>query len=240
MRSNPAPHRSESVCNDWRTPLSLVKDQSFHHTLRRLESFYNMFSVNLDEAIGMRRHGREDKACQVLSLAPALCNKFTSALHSHLRAMSLHARHFGTAPNMAALDPENFQDPRCQRVARFNGILSRVLLTRRLQFLQKLATLGELVEDLGSSYDLNAHELGEGSSLDTWKSWEDLDASHYDLNTCLRETMVLSKCFLLALPEAQLPEFHASLERESLPSKVQAYFSPRNLAHRRLTTIKGQ
>jgi hypothetical protein len=228
------------VSNDWRAPLSAEKNQSFHYTLHRLESFYGMFSVNLDEALGMRRHGPVDKAYQILSIAPALCEKFAGALRSHLRAMSMHARHFGTAPNMSALDPENFQDPRSQRVARFNGILSRVLLTRRLQFLQKLSTLAELVEDLGSNYDDSALELGEGSSLNTEQCWEDLDASHYDLNTCLRETMVLSKCFLLALPEAQLPEFQASLRQEALPSKVRASFSPRNLAHRRLPTIKGQ
>lgn len=240
MASQPAPHRSQSVSMDWRTSLSDAKNQSFCHTLHRLESFYGMFSVNLDEALGLRRHGRADKASQLLSISPALCDRFTTALRSHLRAMSLHARHFGTAPNIAALNPDNFQDSHSRSVARFNGILSRVLLTRRLQFVQKLSVLADLVEDLGSSYADSARELGDGESLYGEQCWEDLDASHYDLNTCLRETMVLSKCFLLALPEAQLAEFQAADNEQALPSKLRTYFSPRNLAHRRLTTIKGQ
>jgi len=34
--------------------------------------------------------------------------------------------------------------------------------------------------------------------------WAALDAGHFDLNTCLRETVVLFKSFLVVLPEEQL------------------------------------
>ncbi len=213
--------RNESVSLDWGSNLCAEKNQSYYDWLDRLEQCYRMFSVNLDEALGMRRIGRPDKASQILTLAPALCDKFTMALRSHLCAMSLHARHFGTAPNMAALDPANFQDSRSQRAARLSGIVSRVLLTRRLQFLQKLSTLAELVEDLGTSYDDNAQGMGEGFGLDCQENWQLLDSSHYDLNTCLRETVVLWKCFLLALPESQLSGFRVTLQEQSLPTKQQ-------------------
>jgi hypothetical protein len=210
--------RCESVSLDWRAPLSPQKDQSYHFIVDGLEKWYDIFSVNLDEAFGTRRIGRVDKAYQILTIAPALCDKLTAALRSHLCAMSLHARHFGTAPNIAALDPENFQNPKSQRVARYHGILSRVILTRRSQFLQKLSSLTELVEDLGKSYDQCVEELGEGFSSDSAHCWEMLDTSHYDLNTCLQETIVLLKCFLLALPEKQLTEFQAQVTAQVFPT----------------------
>ena len=240
MGSQPAPRRSESVSLDWRTPLSSEKNLSYGCILHRVHICYGMLSVNLNEALGVRRIGRHDIACQVLTLAPALCDKLTASLRSLIRAMFLHARHFGTAPNIAALDPENFQNSRSQKVARFNGILSRVILTRRSQFLQKLSALVELVEDLGRNYDQSAEELAEGLSLDEDRCWTILDTSHHDLNTCLRETDVLLKSFLLALPEKQLAEFQAAVRDQDRTAKVGVPFLTRNLAHRRLTSIKGQ
>ena len=135
-----------------------------------------MFSVTLDEAIGMRRAGRLHMAYQLLAVTPALCSTLTCPLMSLLRAMTLHARHFGTTPSLASLDPHNFQRSKSQRVA-------RSLLTRRSQFLHKISTQLELTEELGESFLTSVKEL---------------DASHYDRNTCLRESVVLRKCFLLA------------------------------------------
>lgn len=42
-------------------------------------------------------------------------------------------------------------------------------------------------------------------------SWECLDEVHYDVNTCLRETVVVFKSFLLAIPEATLSSFESEL-----------------------------
>lgn len=240
MGTQPAPSRSGSVSLDWRTPLSSEKNLSYGCILHGVHTCYGMLSVNLNEALGVRCIGRNDIAYQVLTLAPSLCDKLTSALRGLICAMYLHARHFGTAPNIAALDPENFQNSKSQRVARFNGILSRVILTRRSQFLQKLSALVELVEDLGKNYDRSAEELAEGLSLDEDRCWTILDTSHHDLNTCLREIDVLLKSFLLALPEKQLAEFRATIKEQDRPAEVRTPVFTRNLAHRRLTSIKGQ
>lgn len=242
MQWNSARKRSDSVSTDWRTPLSHAKSHSYCSALHRLETTYLMFSVTLDEAIGMRRRGHISKAYQVLAVAPALCQKLTFPLVALLHAMMLHARHFGTTSNLASLDPSNFQGTRSQRVARRNGVLSHVLLTRRSQFLYKIAALAELVQELSTRFLATAEELGEGSPQEPDRFWELLAASHYDLNTCLRETVVLLKCFLLALPEKQLAEFQATLQQETLPFRVPVKVPSltRNLAHRRLAPIKGQ
>jgi hypothetical protein len=232
--------RDGSVSQDWRSPLSAQKSRTYLDTLRDLETSYAMFSVNLDEAIGLRRNGRFGKAHQALSVTPALCKRLADPLLTLLRAMLAHAKHFRIVPNLSPLDPENFHQAKSRRAASFNGICSRIFLSQRSQFLHKISTLMELVENLNESFSTAAEELTDPSSLEPEREWELLDASHYDLNTCLRESIVLFKCFLLALPDEQLLEFDAALRGTPLPSSSPLLAPKRHLAHRRMTLLKGQ
>lgn len=232
--------RTGSVSQDWRSPLSTQKSRTYLDTLRGLETSYAMFSVNLDEAFGFRRHGRFGKAHQALTVTPALCKRLADPLLTLLRAMLAHAKHFRIVPNLSPLDPENFHQAKSRRAASFNGICSRIFLSQRSQFLHKISTLVELVENLSESFCCATEELSDPSSLEPEREWELLDASHYDLNTCLRESIVLFKCFLLALPEEQLLEFDATLRGAPLPSASPLLVPKRHLAHRRMTLLKGQ
>ena len=229
-----------SVSQDWRLPLSGDKSLAHLNYVRRLEIAYSMFSVNLDEAFGMRRSGRTCKAFQVLSVSPSLCQRLAHPLHSLLLAMIEHAKHFGTTPNLAPLDATNFQDFHSQRVARFNDLFSKVLLTRKSQFLNKISALVDLVNELDSGFEFTVEELVGGDSLHPERDWELLDAVHYDLNTCLREAVVVLKSFLHALPETQLPSFHSTLEGQSASSFATIPARARHLAHRRIAFLKGQ
>ena len=240
MRSRPFPLRSGSVSQDWRSPLFGDKSYTYLQILHRLETSYAMFSVNLDEALGLRRDGRVAKAQQVLSVSSALCQRLTSPLNSLLHSMLLHARHSGTAPNLASLDPHNFQNCHSQRVARFNSVFSKLLFTRRSQFLYKISTLTELVEELTGNFLASSEEILAGDSLDSDRDWDVLDASHYDLNTCLRETVVLFKSFLHALPETQLQEFLATFQERTACAEGLLPANARYLVHRRMAAIKGQ
>jgi hypothetical protein len=102
--------------------------------------------------------------------------------------MLAHARHFGITPNVAPLNPENSQSARSQRVARFNELFSRVLLTKRSQFVNKISATEEMAENLDSGFVWTAEELAEEGSVQPERDWGLLDAAHDDLNTCLRET----------------------------------------------------
>jgi hypothetical protein len=240
VRSRPLSMHSASVSQDWRKPLDAGKSSAYLHCVRRLETAYAMFSVNLDEAFGMRRIGRYSKASQVLTVAPALCGRFAQPLRSLLEVMLDHAKHFGIVPNLAPLDPQNFQNPRSRRAALLNELLSRILLTRKSQFFHKISTLGDLVEQLDLSYESTAAELASGDSPLPDQDWESLDSIHYDLNTCLRETIVVFKSFLHALPEPQLSAFQGAMD-ESCTSTVSPFFArARHLAHRRMAFLKGQ
>ena len=240
MRLTFSPLRVGSVSQDWRSPLSTQKSRTYLDTLRGLETSYAMFSVNLDEAIGLRRQGRFGKAHQALSVTPALCKMFVDPLLSLLRAMQDHAKHFRIVPNLSPLDPDNFQQAKSRRAASFNGICSRIFLSQRSQFIHKISTLVELVENLSESFAQAANELTDPSTVEPEREWDLLDASHYDLNTCLRESIVVLKCFLLALPDNQILEFNSTLSGAPIPSSSPLLAPRRHLAHRRMTLLKGQ
>jgi hypothetical protein len=199
-----------------------------------------MFSVSLDEALGMRRLGRFNQAQQVLRLSPQLCNRLALPLESLLGAMLQHARHFGVVPNITPLNPGNFQSSRGQRMARFNELFSKVLLTRKSQFVNKISTLEDLVEELDGNFVATAQELLEEESIQPERHWGLLDAMHYDLNTCLREAVVLCKSFLHSLPTEQFVEFENSLQNRYEAALQELGARTRHLAHRRIAFLKGQ
>lgn len=240
MRFNLTSTRTGSVIQDWRAPLSSEKSVTYLHALRLFETSYAMFSINLDEALGLRRIGRLDKAYMALSVTPALCKRLAGNVQVLLRALLAHAKHFRITPNISPLDPDNFQQNISRRAAHFNRLCSHILLSQRSQFSHKISTLLELIEDLNTTFSSTAAELGELSSLHPERAWEILDATHYDINTCLRESIVLLKSFLHALPEEQLPEFNATLQKHAFAPASRILVPKRQLAHRRMSPLKGQ
>ena len=232
--------RTNGVSQGWRSPLSSEKSGAYLHTLRLLETSYTIFSVNLDEAVGLRRSGQLNKSYLALSISPTLCKRLSTNVQLVLRAMLSHAKHFRTAPGINPLDPENFQNPKSRRSASFNNLCSRIMLTQRSQFLHKISTLVDLVEDLEKSFSGAAADLKDSLSLHPEREWEILDSSHYDLNTCLRESIVLLKCFFHALPSEQLAEFTATLQNHTVSPVPSAILPRRHVAHRRMTLLKGQ
>jgi len=212
------------------------KAQVFSEHERHLESLYNMFSVSLNEAIELKLAGLRAKALCAISMSSQLCERLTRPLAGTLRALHDHAKHYGTVPNAAPLDPENYHGPRGQRSARMSGLLDRVLFSHRLQFLHKVSTLQEMVEDLDRDYRSIADELASGLCLDPERSWHEVDSGHYDLNTCLRETIVLFKSFLVVLPVAQLDDFEKTVFDH-------AHFSSEDVVtphHRRMSAFAGE
>jgi hypothetical protein len=153
--------------------------------------------------------------------------------------LSEHAKHYGTIPNAAPLDPANFLGQKGQRTARMSSLLNHVLLSSRLQFLNKVSTLEEMVDDLGRDYSHAADDLADGMSSNPKKMWADVDADHYDLNTCLRESIVVFKSFLIAIPDGQLEAFQDSVRQLSQPPTDGAS-THQNVRHRRTTAIAGE
>ena len=234
-RSRPPLSRGRCVQQDWRTSLPEEKALVFQEHERHLESLYNMFSVSLNEAIELKLAGLLAKAWSTIGMTSELCGRMTRPLAGTLRALHEHAKHYGTVPHAAPLDPDNYQGLRGQRSARVSGLLDRVLLSQRLQFLHKVNTLEEMVEDLDRDFRSVANDLAGGLCPDPERGWREVDAGHYDLNTCLRETIVLFKSFLVVLPAGQLTDFEKAVHGRS-PSSAGDLAS----GHRRIGAFAGQ
>ena len=232
--------RGASVDRDWRAWLPQEQEKVFRIHIQELESNYTMLSVSLNQALELRRAQRIGQSLQAVRFSFELCLLQAGSLSGQLRALYEHAKHYGTIPNAAPLDSANFQGQRSQKSARLSYLLSRVLLSHRLQFLHKVSMLGEMVEDLGIDYCLCAADLSDEASEDPVRMWELVDADHYDLNTCLREAIVLLKSFLLVLPADQLGAFQQAILEQSKPRHSEAHVRLRGIRHRRMTLIAGQ
>src|SRR5260370_32737894 len=92
----PLSTRGKSVKDDWRAWLPEAKALVFNQQVHELESSYVMLSVSLDEAIELEQMGQPDKSQQAVGITSGLCRLLTQALGGLLRALSEHAKHFGT------------------------------------------------------------------------------------------------------------------------------------------------
>jgi hypothetical protein len=204
MSTRDPSRRYDAVQQDWRAFLPEAKADLFEIHTRELENSYLMLSVSLNEAMDLRQQGQGLKSLQAVGVAAELCALFAVRINAVLQGMGQQARHFGTVPNLAPLAPSNFRSERAQRLARFSNLLSFVLLSQRSQFLEKISALEEIVRTLDEGFAETAERLADYEGTAGAEPWAKLDACHFDLNTCLRETDVLFKSFLLALPEDQL------------------------------------
>ncbi|HEY2461372.1 MAG TPA: hypothetical protein VGI16_11210 [Candidatus Acidoferrum sp.] len=225
---------------DWRAILPDEKSKVFSSFLQTLEANYTMLSVTLNEAIDLRRAGRLANASQAVCVTPALCLRLTEPLAALLHILGQYAKHYGIIPNAAPLDAENFHCSKDQRAARMSDLLSRVLLSQRSQFLHKVGTLEEIVEDAGKEFCLAAEELAEGTATDPERQWAAMDAGHFDLNTCLREACVLLKSFLLALPDSQVESFEQAVRAQTRSQSPQRSPQRSFIRDGRIPAITGQ
>ena len=199
-----------------------------------------MFSVALDEALELRRAKLLTKSYRAASMTPALCARLSDNLGAILRSLGEHAKHYGTIPNPAPLDPSNFHGSKEQRTARMSDLLSRVLLTQRSQFLHKIHTLGEMAGDIGKDFQLAVDNLDGSGSEDSAIDWQVMDNAHYDINTCLRETTVLLKSFLLVLPDDQMGAFQKTVRSQMRATDPSISQSDPLVRARRMASVEGQ
>lgn len=198
--------RFDSVQQDWRAILPLEKSALYASHIQRLQNAFAIFAIGLDEALALWDTGSEETVHQEMVMVGQLCARFALGINAVLHAMGQYARHFDVIPNLAFLNPENFCSERGQRRARHSQVVSQILLSERSQLLNKLAALEEIVDELADDFIAVADQFAAGTSVNP--SAKAFFQQHYfDLNTCLSETRVLFKSFLLVLPFDQLAHF---------------------------------
>jgi hypothetical protein len=188
------------------------KNYVFDIAVRQWECSYAMMSVALDDALSLRARGELVCARQQVRVAADLLGRLADALLGFCDAVGKRARQIEKVPVVEPMRTEFFRGDIAQSAASWNAVLHRLLFGERQRFVQKLRVLSETVENLDREFASTADELAKGISVQPSDGWKMLDCLHYDFNTCLRETEVVLKSFLRALPSDQLPAFAAELE----------------------------
>ena len=210
--------RSFDVREDWLTSLPEEKDQLFESIRSEMELAYQITSIALSDLLTLCRENRLPPPAEQSAMVGTLFDRIARVLQAVLRAMSEHGRHFGTVSVVIPLRPGFFRSPNAQRVARNNQLFSQVLFSAQGRFFRKIRALSQIVTTLQKQTrhlaGARVHQIGQ--------SWDQLDELHYDLNTCLRETVVTFKSFLRILPSPELVPFQLRL-RSRVPSQEQFF-----------------
>lgn len=240
MNTRAPSRRYDSVQQDWRAFLPEAKSAFFFQHAEELEKTYFTFSISLNEALDFHNRRLGVQAFDAITVSSELCSIMALRVNAVLHSIRQRGRHFGLLPNFAPLDSSNFQTDRGQRAARSNTLLGRILLSRHSQFLQKIVTLEHLVDTLDNDFAESVEELSKTDWFSGSAAWEKLGACHFDLNTCLRETIVLLKSFLFVLPDAQLAGMDFTIRGLARNRHSSRHSGSRVIRPRRMAAVAGK
>lgn len=219
-RPNPSRGPGVSVEVDWFGALPAAHLEIFRKYAEDFESSFAMFSVSLSEAIHLRDSGLLAISVEAVILTSALGARLAGSLENILVSMAQHSKEHGTVPNVALLTPAHFHSQHGQCSAQRSHSLNRLELSQGRQFLSKISAMKGIVANSGSNFrkaaeDLASHDHTVAPSASLWAS---LEEEHFDLNTCLRESMVLLKCFLRVLRQEELLLFEKTVSMREIGS----------------------
>jgi len=203
---------SRTVSDDWITVLPRDKGELFDIVVSRWECVYAMMSVALDDALSLRSRGELVCARQQVAVAADLLESLAASLTSFCTTLQQRARSISDLPAVRPLNAQYFRRNKAQSAASWNEIIHHILFRGRSRFFHKLRILSEMLAELEHDFREAAGDIAKGLDTQPVASWLTLDDLHYDFNTCLRETEVVLKSFLRALPAEQLPGLARDLD----------------------------
>ncbi|HVB85704.1 MAG TPA: hypothetical protein VNK23_03445 [Candidatus Dormibacteraeota bacterium] len=214
-----------TVSDDWITVLPRDKSELFDIVVSRWECAYAMMSVALDDALSLRSRGELVCARQQVAVSADLLQVLAASLATLCTTLQQRARSISDLPAVRPLNSQFFRGNKAQNAASWNGLIHHVLFRGRSRFFHKLRILSEMLADLDQEFREAAGDIAKGMDTQPIASWLTLDDLHYDFNTCLRETEVVLKSFLRALPSEQLPGLARDLD--AVPSAKPLRAKPR-------------
>lgn len=185
-----------TVQEDWLARLPEERRAIFEAISQEWESAYAMLSVALNDAMAERAGGRLVQARRQSVMAAQLAARLVEGVAAPLEALRRRGRAGGSLPVVEALRPGHFRSERAQQSAAWSYLAHRLPLGRRFRFLRKLAALRAVLERSGAEFTEVAQEIGEGGSVNPEASWQALELLHDDLNTAMREAVVVLKSYL--------------------------------------------
>jgi hypothetical protein len=210
-----------SVHEDWIAWLPAEKRCAYETLARHWEEAYAMLSVALNDALSSREQGELAQARENIRVAAGLVGRLADPLLTAYLVLEARGRHFAISPSVAPLSPTNFRTQIARHAASWDQLLHRILFASRSRYSHKLRALGVTVATLAEEFCVTAEDLASGLQTRPEECWLVLDSLHYDLNTCLRETLVLLKSFLRALPEGALDTIWMELKASNAPGSSQ-------------------
>jgi hypothetical protein len=202
-----------SVQQDWRAELPDPNRQLYDRIVSPVESAYGMMSVALDEAFARRDRAELVCAREQVSMSAELLERFARRLGAIVSEMGAYGRRLRAVPAVSPLRAEFFRGETAQSAATWSLLLHTLVPAGRWRFGNKLAALRKIVARLAAEFAEAAAEIAEGSCVDPRLRWSQLEEIHYDLNTCLCETLVVLKSFLRPLSGAELGALELRLEK---------------------------
>lgn len=205
-----APAR-RTVSDDWITVLPRDKGELFETVVGRWECSYAMMSVALDDSLSLRSRGELVCARQQVAVASDLLEKLAGSLTAFCTTLQRRARTTSDLPAVRPLNSKFFRGNTARSAASWNEIIHHVLFRGRSRFFHKLRILSEMLNELEGEFREAAGDIAKGMDTQPVASWLKLDDLHYDFSTCLRETEVVLKSFLRALPAEHVPTLASDL-----------------------------
>jgi hypothetical protein len=203
------------VSDDWVRALPREKKEIFDTLVRRWECSFAMTSVALDDALSMRARGELVCAGRHVELSAVLLQRLSRVLISFCEFLAGRARFIREPPAVEPLNVAFFRGTAAQTAAGRNALMHRIAFGSRSRFINKLRILSNIIGQLDQEFHTASEQISK-SSLPA-APWTSFDSLHYDFNTCLRETEVVLKSFLRALPADELAGF--AVEGQALPLK---------------------
>ncbi len=189
-----------------------------------------MLSIALDDAISQRTAGKLVLARQQVSVSCDLLGRLAASLAHACDSAARRGRHMPALPAVNPLNGSFFRGDTGRSAASRNQILHQVLFAERPRFFQKVKILADTIHRIAEEFLLAADDISDGLTTSPLVAWKELECLHDDFTTCLRETQVLLKGFLRALPVEQLSGFEAQLG--TAPTPIRAHSKTRHRSRR--------
>jgi hypothetical protein len=231
----------ECVRTEWISHLPGERQQLFRDVVVSLEASYTMMSVALNEAMLLRTNGQLVQARAQAGVCGELGERLARKVGILIRGMQTHGKNMTAVPVVLPLTVSNFRHSETRLAAGLQWLVHQLMPNVRLRFFHKLRVLQAAVGGLARQFKTTARDIAENQSVKPSVAWEDLDCLHYDVNTCLRETIVTMKCFLRGMPENLFMAFQQELRgipttpAEEQAAKVIGTKSARNLGAQLIT-----
>ena len=183
------------VRRDWELLLTAEGDRVYRSIESRVRSQMGLADMAFDEAFTVRELGSVDEAKQLLDVGYRVIAKFSPNLLKMLAAMATFSRMVTAMAPTAPLRPQGFRLAQLARLASWNELLHRFLVTAGEGYRLRLYILGRSLS-VATLFLLDSSQRTKAAKDD---DWEQIQAARHDFQTLTDESLASLRALLNAL-----------------------------------------